>query len=59
MKDLRKVMMHDGRKCQYPKNYDQIVKSRKITEDKDGDGNTIYKLFYGRKIEMESNQTLN
>ncbi|WP_395462907.1 hypothetical protein [Wolbachia endosymbiont of Cantharis cryptica] len=51
VKDLRRGMTHDGRKCQYPENYDEIVKSGKIIEskDKDIDGKTIYKLLYGEK----------
>ncbi|WP_374698911.1 hypothetical protein [Wolbachia endosymbiont (group B) of Limnophora tigrina] len=57
VKDLRKVMMYDGRKCQYPKNYDQIVKSGKIMENKDTHGKAIldkdknptYKLLYGKE----------
>lgn len=49
VKDLRKVMTYDGRKCQYPKNYDQIVKSGKIIEGKNSEGETIYKLLYGEK----------
>ncbi|PBQ30199.1 hypothetical protein BTO27_00390, partial [Wolbachia pipientis wAus] len=44
VKDLRKVMIYeDGRKCQYPKDYDQIVdsgrvvkKNDKLVKDKDG-----------------------
>ncbi|MDX5495159.1 MULTISPECIES: hypothetical protein [unclassified Wolbachia] len=59
VKDLRKVMTYDGRKCQYPKNYDQIVQSAKIIENKDMRGNAIldkdknptYKLLYGQKDE--------
>ncbi|MGL9718968.1 MAG: hypothetical protein ACR5K9_10335 [Wolbachia sp.] len=47
VKDLRKVMTYNGRKCQYPKNYDQVVGSGKIIEGKDSDGETIYKLLYG------------
>ncbi|MGL9718938.1 MAG: hypothetical protein ACR5K9_10165 [Wolbachia sp.] len=49
VKDLRKVMTYNGKKCQYPKNYDQIVESGKIIEGKDSDGETIYKLLYGPK----------
>jgi len=52
VKDLRKVMVYkDGRRYQYPKNYDQIVESGKIIERKDSDGETIYKLLYGPKDE--------
>ncbi|MDX5518874.1 MAG: hypothetical protein O7177_04795, partial [Wolbachia endosymbiont of Andrena agilissima] len=59
VEDLRKVMMYDGRKCQYPKNYDQIVQSAKIIENRDMHGNAIldkdknptYKLLYGQKDE--------
>ncbi len=60
VKDLRKVMVYeDGRKCQYPKNYDQIVQSAKIIENRDMHGNAIldkdknptYKLLYGQKDE--------
>lgn len=51
VKDLRKVMTYtDGRKCKYPKNYDQIVKSGKVIESKNSNGETIYKLSYGKKI---------
>ncbi len=33
VKDLRKVMTYeDGRKCQYPKNYDQIVDSGRVVK---------------------------
>lgn len=49
VKDLRKVMTYtDGRKCKYPKNYDQIVESGKIIEAKNSEGETIYKLLYGK-----------
>ena len=49
VKDLRKVMVYkDGRKCRYPKNYDEIVKSGKIIEAKNSEGETIYKLLYGK-----------
>ncbi|MBA8758384.1 hypothetical protein HCR18_05030 [Wolbachia pipientis] len=59
VEDLRKVMMYDGKKCQYPKNYDQIVQSAKIIENRDMHGNAIldkdknptYKLLYGQKDE--------
>lgn len=59
VEDLRKVMMYDGKKCQYPKNYDQIVQSAKIIENRDMRGNPIldkdnnptYKLLYGEKDE--------
>lgn len=51
VKDLRKVMTYtDGRKCKYPKNYDQIVKSGKVVESENSNGETIYKLLYGKKI---------
>lgn len=52
VKDLRKVMIYeDGRKCQYPKNYDQIVDSGRIVKKndklvKDKDGNPEYQLIY-------------
>ncbi|WP_353278876.1 hypothetical protein [Wolbachia endosymbiont (group B) of Longitarsus flavicornis] len=50
VKDLRKVMTYtDGRKCKYPKNYDQIVESWKVIESKNSDGETIYKLLYDKK----------
>ncbi|MDR2978433.1 MAG: hypothetical protein LBU56_03385 [Rickettsiales bacterium] len=50
VKDLRKVMVYkDGRRCLYPKNYDEIVGSGKIIEGKDSDGETIYRLLYGPK----------
>ncbi len=56
VKDLRKVMTYDGRKCQYPKNYDQIVQSAKIIESRDmngklipEDGKPTYKLLYGER----------
>ncbi|WP_250295424.1 hypothetical protein [Wolbachia endosymbiont of Oedothorax gibbosus] len=53
VKDLRKVMTYDGRKCQYPKNYDQIKKSGKIIEEKDNEGNSVYKLVYeGNKFNL-------
>jgi len=49
VKDLRKVMTYtDRRKCKYPKNYDQIVESGKIIEAKNSEGETIYKLLYGK-----------
>ncbi|MBA8757399.1 MULTISPECIES: hypothetical protein [Wolbachia] len=59
VKGLRKVMMYDGRKCQYPKNYDQIVQSAEIIKNEDMHGNAIldkdknptYKLLYGQKDE--------
>ncbi|MDX5462292.1 MAG: hypothetical protein O7157_01830 [Wolbachia endosymbiont of Tetragnatha montana] len=59
VKDLRKVMTYDGRKCQYPKNYDQIVESGKIKVNKDMHGNPVldkdknptYRLVYGKKEE--------
>lgn len=42
VKDLRKVMVYeDGRKCQYPKNYDQIVESGEIIEKKDRNGKLV------------------
>lgn len=51
VKDLRKVMTYtDGRKCKYPKNYDQIVESGEVIESKNSNGETIYKLLYGKKI---------
>ena len=51
VKDLRKVMTYtDGRKCKCPKNYDQIVKSGKVVESENSNGETIYKLLYGKKI---------
>ncbi|MDR0288539.1 MAG: hypothetical protein LBH78_00545 [Rickettsiales bacterium] len=51
VKDLRKVMVYkDGRRCQYPKNYDQIVESGKIIKEDSG-GKTIYELLYGPKDE--------
>lgn len=61
VEDLRKVMMYDGKKCQYPKNYDQIVQSAKIIENRDMHGNAIldkdknptYKLLYGQKDKNE------
>ncbi|WP_341823639.1 hypothetical protein [Wolbachia endosymbiont (group A) of Agelastica alni] len=52
VKDLRKVMTYeDGRKCQYPKNYDQIVDSGRVVKKndklvKDKDGNPEYQLIY-------------
>ncbi|MCM1002452.1 hypothetical protein [Wolbachia pipientis] len=61
VKDLRKVMMYDGRKCQYPKNYDQIVEFGEITEKKDSNGklekdeekNQEYQLKYnGYKFDL-------
>ncbi|MHC3897845.1 UNVERIFIED_CONTAM: hypothetical protein LBW93_02870 [Wolbachia endosymbiont of Nasonia longicornis] len=51
VKDLRKVMNYtDGRKCKYPKNYDQIVESGEVIESKNSNGESIYKLLYGKKI---------
>ncbi|QIT35859.1 hypothetical protein [Wolbachia endosymbiont of Brugia pahangi] len=58
VKDLRKVMVYkDGRKCRYPKNYDQVVESGKVIENKDMHGNSVldkdrnptYRLLYGNK----------
>ncbi|WP_369799937.1 hypothetical protein [Wolbachia endosymbiont of Ctenocephalides felis wCfeJ] len=57
VKDLRKVMTYDGRKCQYPKNYDEVVKSGEIKVNKDMHGNPVldkdnnptYKLLYGKE----------
>ncbi|WP_265034990.1 MULTISPECIES: hypothetical protein [unclassified Wolbachia] len=49
VKDLRKVITYDRRKCQYPKNYDEIVKSGKIIEAKNSKDETIYKLLYGEE----------
>ncbi|BET33321.1 MULTISPECIES: hypothetical protein [Wolbachia] len=52
VKDLRKVMIYeDGRKCQYPKDYDQIVDSGRVVKKndklvKDKDGNPEYQLIY-------------
>lgn len=52
VKDLRKVMIYeDGRKCQYPKNYDQIVDSGRVVKKndklvKDKDGNPEHQLIY-------------
>ncbi|RDD35648.1 hypothetical protein Wcon_00160 [Wolbachia endosymbiont of Cylisticus convexus] len=52
VKDLRKVMtFKDGRKCKYPKNYDQIVKSGEVI---DSNGEAIYKLLYGEKDRKRS-----
>jgi|GEM_PF-3294136 len=54
VKDLRKVMVYeDGRKCQYPKNYDQIVDSGRVVKKndklvKDKDGNPEYQLIYNK-----------
>ncbi|MFP3015777.1 MAG: hypothetical protein ACEY3B_05780 [Wolbachia sp.] len=62
VKDLRKVMVYeDGRKCQYPKNYDQIVESGKIIGKKDRNGKLVkdekgnpeYQLAYnGYKFDL-------
>lgn len=61
VKDLRKVVTHNGRKCQYPKNYDQIVESGEIIEKKDSngklvkdeEGNPEYQLAYnGYKFDL-------
>ncbi|MDG7056946.1 MAG: hypothetical protein LKM43_02245 [Wolbachia endosymbiont of Penenirmus auritus] len=49
VKDLRKVVTYNGKKCQYPKNYDQIVEFGKIIESKNSDGKTTYMLLYGPK----------
>ncbi|GFR16846.1 uncharacterized protein TNCT_31261 [Trichonephila clavata] len=52
VKNLRKVMIYeDGRKCQYLKNYDQIVDSGRVIKKndklvKDKDGNPEYQLIY-------------
>ncbi|WP_353282260.1 hypothetical protein [Wolbachia endosymbiont (group A) of Myopa testacea] len=52
VKDLRKVMIYeDGRKCQYPKNYDQIVDSGRVVKKNDKlvknkEGNPEYQLIY-------------
>jgi hypothetical protein len=63
VKDLRKVMTYNGKKCQYPKNYDQIVESGKIIEKKDSngklvkdeEGNPEYQLAYnGYKFDLAS-----
>ncbi|WP_065095123.1 MULTISPECIES: hypothetical protein [unclassified Wolbachia] len=63
VKDLRKVMVYkDGRKCRYPKNYDEIVRSGKIIEEKDSsgklvkdeEGNPRYQLEYnGYKFNLD------
>ncbi|MCA4774782.1 hypothetical protein IHO40_01165 [Wolbachia endosymbiont of Mansonella ozzardi] len=62
VKDLRKVMTYkDGRRCQYPKNYDEIVESGRIIEGKDSDGKPVknekgnleYQLAYnGNKFNL-------
>ncbi|MDR3132300.1 MAG: hypothetical protein LBU02_04390 [Rickettsiales bacterium] len=61
VKDLRKVMTYNGKKCQYPKNYDQIVESGEIIEKKDRngklvkdeEGNPEYQLKYnGYKFDL-------
>jgi hypothetical protein len=61
VKDLRKVIIHKGRNCQYPKNYNELVKSGKIIrkQEKDSNGEPVkdengnpkyqYKLLYGPK----------
>ncbi|MDG7053276.1 MAG: hypothetical protein LKM45_05365 [Wolbachia endosymbiont of Alcedoecus sp.] len=54
VKDLRQVMTYNEKKCQYPKNYDQIVEFGKIIEKKDSNGklekdkekNLEYQLTY-------------
>ncbi len=54
VKDLRKIMIYEnGRKCQYPKNYDQIVDSGRVVKKndklvKDKDGNPEYQLIYNK-----------
>lgn len=63
VQDLRKVMVYkDGRKCRYPKNYDEIVRSGKIIEEKDSsgklvkdeEGNPRYQLEYnGYKFNLD------
>lgn len=45
------MIYEDGRKCQYPKNYDQIVDSGRVVKKndklvKDKDGNPEYQLIY-------------
>ncbi|NUX01257.1 hypothetical protein GO685_01830 [Wolbachia endosymbiont of Madathamugadia hiepei] len=61
VKDLRKVMTYNGKKCQYLKNYDQIVESGEIIEKKDRngklvkdeEGNPEYQLVYnGYKFDL-------
>ncbi|MDR2548262.1 MAG: hypothetical protein LBC34_02035 [Rickettsiales bacterium] len=62
VKDLRKVMVYkDGQRCQYPKNYDQIVESGEIIEKKDRNGKLVkdekgnpeYQLAYnGYKFDL-------
>ncbi|MCA4774386.1 hypothetical protein [Wolbachia endosymbiont of Mansonella perstans] len=62
VKDLRKVVTYkDGRRCQYPKNYDEIVESGRIIEGKDSDGKPVknengnlkYQLAYnGNKFNL-------
>ncbi|APR98326.1 hypothetical protein [Wolbachia endosymbiont of Folsomia candida] len=51
VKDLRKVLTyHDGRKCQYPKNYDEVVKSDyQIIQERNDKKELVYKLVYGQK----------
>ncbi|WCR54073.1 MAG: hypothetical protein PG981_001095 [Wolbachia endosymbiont of Ctenocephalides orientis wCori] len=55
VKDLRKVITHkDGRKCQYPKNYHEIVTFGKIEKDNDGS----YRLEYkGKEFSLAIVQT--
>ncbi|MDR2609700.1 MAG: hypothetical protein LBC06_03850, partial [Rickettsiales bacterium] len=61
VKDLRKVMTYNGKKCQYPKNYDEIVESGEIIEKKDRNGKLVkdekenpeYQLVYnGYKFDL-------
>lgn len=68
VKDIRKVLTYgDGRKCQYPKNYDQIVKFCKIIPQTDEyknlktdkEGNTLFKLLYGPKDENGERPSFN
>lgn len=50
VKDSREVVTcNDGRKCQYPKNYDNIVESGRIKETKGDDGN-IKKDIKGKPL---------
>ncbi|NUY39715.1 hypothetical protein GO684_03510 [Wolbachia endosymbiont of Litomosoides brasiliensis] len=58
IKDLRKVMVYkNGRKFRYPKNYDRIVESGKVIENRDMRGNPVldknknltYRLLYGNE----------
>ncbi|WFW29642.1 MAG: hypothetical protein LJI21_02610 [Wolbachia endosymbiont of Menacanthus eurysternus] len=50
---FRKAMIYDGRKCQYPKNYDQLIKLGKIEKIKKYNKKPKYYLKYkGYKFDL-------